>query len=325
MKHRLTETFGTLALLVAVSGTASSTVLNFAMNEFGGLPANNEDLTVTYGSNVTAGNFIGATAGVEGFTPNISLMWAPTGGEIPGDPDIDILEFHSADTFTGAGLTVPVLQLDVDISNHNELPEHPTLDFIPDAGWAVRIHEFKYGNATDQGSQAPHPWTFSILELPSLTPTGSSFTTAALGAGDNGVATFNFTGQPGVSYRLLFDDGPLECTSFDCHNPRTGIDDIRFSQVQASAEPNADFDNDNDIDGKDFLIWQRGFGLTGQTNNSNGDADGNGSVGATDLAAWQTQYGTPPLIAAVSVPEPTSGILLMALVVACGAVRKRRS
>ncbi len=68
----------------------------------------------------------------------------------------------------------------------------------------------------------------------------------------------------------------------------------------------ADFDADNDIDGRDFLIWQRNFGVTGQTNNSNGDANFNGTVGAEDLAVWKNQYGTsgPFLGVATAVPEP---------------------
>jgi hypothetical protein len=42
-----------------------------------------------------------------------------------------------------------------------------------------------------------------------------------------------------------------------------------------------------DVDGRDFLIWQR-----------------NPSVG--DLADWQTYYGTGTLAAATAVPEPNS-------------------
>ncbi|MBN1854567.1 MAG: hypothetical protein JW829_17680, partial [Pirellulales bacterium] len=41
---------------------------------------------------------------------------------------------------------------------------------------------------------------------------------------------------------------------------------------------NADFNGDNIVDGNDFLIWQIGLGLTGQTNNDNGDANGDGTV-----------------------------------------------
>ena len=72
----------------------------------------------------------------------------------------------------------------------------------------------------------------------------------------------------------------------------------------------ADFDGSSTVDGNDFLIWQRGFGLGGQTDNSNGDADGSGTVDNADLAVWEGQYGTSPLSAVAAVPEPTTGSLI---------------
>jgi hypothetical protein len=235
-----------VALLVAQAETARATVLTFSKNSAGAVPGNNSDLNIPYGSNVTAANIIGATDGGEGFTPNIALAWAPTGGNVANAPDIDILEFHSATTFQGFGFSVPVLQLDVDKTNHTVLPGHPTVDFVPDAGYAVSIYELKIGNATDQtASETPHPWTISILELPGLTPTGTSYTTAALGAGNLETATFNFNGTPGTSYRMLFDDGQLtgcatpdgSCNSSVFHNVRTAIDDLRFGQTLSVPEP----------------------------------------------------------------------------------------
>jgi len=78
----------------------------------------------------------------------------------------------------------------------------------------------------------------------------------------------------------------------------------------------ADFDGDNDVDGNDFLIWQRGLGV-GATNGT-GDADGNGVVDAADLAVWRTQFGGPPAVSAASaVPEPMTlalgGLAILAL------------
>jgi hypothetical protein len=80
-----------------------------------------------------------------------------------------------------------------------------------------------------------------------------------------------------------------------------------LSVVSASVAEDADFDGDGDVDGRDFLIWQRGFGLTGQENNSLGDANGDGDVDPLDLAVWQAQYGQPTELAAsqAAVPEPT--------------------
>lgn len=80
----------------------------------------------------------------------------------------------------------------------------------------------------------------------------------------------------------------------------------------------ADFDSDGDVDGFDFLTWQRGYSLTAQIDNSHGDANFDGTVNGGDLDVWETQYGnTPPLAATVSVPEPggTALVMLAALLV----------
>lgn len=70
--------------------------------------------------------------------------------------------------------------------------------------------------------------------------------------------------------------------------------------VTAVAGPDADFDNDGNTDGSDFLAWQRGFG-TGTTN-TEGDADGDGDVDAADLSDWQSEYGGAPALAVVQQP-----------------------
>jgi hypothetical protein len=88
---------------------------------------------------------------------------------------------------------------------------------------------------------------------------------------------------------------------------------------------NADFDNDGDVDGDDFLTWQRGLGLTGQTGKSTGDADGDGDVDGTDLAEWISHFGMPPAAgAAGAVPEPGAVVLLAIGLVGVNSVRRRR-
>jgi hypothetical protein len=84
---------------------------------------------------------------------------------------------------------------------------------------------------------------------------------------------------------------------------------------------NADFDGDGDIDGRDFLTWQRGFGLLNDAELSDGDANGDGDVDAVDLAIWQAQFGTASELIAMSaqVPEPTVvNLLLVALIAGIG-------
>lgn len=88
--------------------------------------------------------------------------------------------------------------------------------------------------------------------------------------------------------------------------------DIGSPGTLATAPPtgDADFDDDGDVDGADFLRWQRGLG-SGSTN-STGDANGSGTVDADDLAIWRGQFRPPAAAAATAVPEP-GGWLLMAL------------
>jgi hypothetical protein len=77
-----------------------------------------------------------------------------------------------------------------------------------------------------------------------------------------------------------------------------------------SANPDADFDDDDDIDGADFLKWQRG------------ETPGLGS--AEELALWEQQYGTtvPAVAAATTVPEPST--LLLASLAGCALLQRRR-
>ena len=87
----------------------------------------------------------------------------------------------------------------------------------------------------------------------------------------------------------------------------------------------ADFNSDGVVDGNDFLVWQRGFGLSAQEEKSTGDADGDGNVNDADLVIWKEQFGsttTPPATAAV--PEPAT-FVLMATGLVCLAVRRRNN
>lgn len=88
------------------------------------------------------------------------------------------------------------------------------------------------------------------------------------------------------------------------------IDRIALTDTTFVAPENADFDRDGDVDGTDFLIWQRGFGAG--TTPAQGDANGDGAVDSTDLTIWQTQYGAlANLTPAMAVPEPASCLLLL--------------
>jgi hypothetical protein len=75
--------------------------------------------------------------------------------------------------------------------------------------------------------------------------------------------------------------------------------DLSFTQAVSTLD--GDFDTDGDVDGRDFLAWQRGYG----------------NYTASDLAAWQAQFGASSpgaSVAAVPEPNPLGLVLLMAAV-----------
>jgi hypothetical protein len=69
-----------------------------------------------------------------------------------------------------------------------------------------------------------------------------------------------------------------------------------------------DFDEDGDVDGRDFMQWQRG--------------NSPDPLSASDLADWQSNYGFGSLAAITAVPEPNCLALLFGLALLRSRLRK---
>jgi len=88
----------------------------------------------------------------------------------------------------------------------------------------------------------------------------------------------------------------------------------KIYQIQAIAAPlPGDFDDDGDVDGADFLLWQQGGSPAG--------------LSQADLNDWKSNYGAPsssPLTHSASVPEPGSVVLALFMGVLIGPFLGRR-
>lgn len=122
------------------------------------------------------------------------------------------------------------------------------------------------------------------------------------------------SGSSGMTVRSLADgdwDGWTFSQTFNFsvfpENPR------------AAAPPlTADFDCDAEVDGADFLVWQRGFGITPGATRSQGDATSDGNVDGDDLLQWSSQFGNSHIpngiashFAGIAIPEPTCSALAL--------------
>jgi hypothetical protein len=84
-----------------------------------------------------------------------------------------------------------------------------------------------------------------------------------------------------------------------------------------------DFDGDEDVDGNDFLVWQRELGAGA---GSPADGNGDGIVDGLDLTQWKDNFGSSSATAiAANVPEPTAGSLSLFIAAVFAAFKRRRA
>ncbi len=128
----------------------------------------------------------------------------------------------------------------------------------------------------------------------------------------------------GVSSRTILPDSFDGWYNFNPFPPPDEVVRVTVPTVGLATEDGADFDIDGDVDGDDFLIWQRGYGRP-DAKFAEGDANGDGQVNGLDFLIWQSGYGTPLDKSLAALPEPSTGFLLAAcLIGAAGRYRPRR-
>jgi hypothetical protein len=170
------------------------------------------------------------------------------------------------------------------------------------------------------------------------------FELAGAGAGqyDKLVVGGNLAASGTLNVQLINGFVPVGGNSFDIHDwggTRTGTLTLNLPSLSpglawnttslmttgvlsVTSTGDADFDNDGDVDGRDFLTWQMGHGINAGATNGQGDANGDGAVNAADLAIWRGTFGGAVTVSA-GVPEPAA-VTLAALSLAGLGARRRR-
>lgn len=140
---------------------------------------------------------------------------------------------------------------------------------------------------------------------------------------DPGLDNLTFDTSSGTFFHALQEDSPA--VNAGNKNAVAGVGDVPefdqrgtgFSRVFSAVRIDAgaiesdwgplvplvagpDFDNDGDVDGSDFLSWQRGFGIASGADPTDGDANDDGAVTAEDLTIWSTDYGNLTIAAAAA-------------------------
>ncbi len=282
---------------VTTTGDATSSVTG-RFNAFAISASSTDSTTLSVGLNATTG--VAGQQNGSVMIDNLDVTTAGGAGRGANDADdtinvsLDVFDHANPSFLGGSDLNM----LTIDFGTVAQGGASPTMDFdifnlINTASFTASLELDSILGSGDTG----------VLTTDLATFTGGS----ALAAGANNMFTATLdtsgVGSFSATYTLSFSDEDLSGAS--------ALGDLTLNllgEVTGSVE-NANFNGDSFVDGEDFLIWQRGFGVG--TTLAEGDANDDNLVNATDLAIWESQYGTAALSAAVSVPEPCTLLLVM--------------
>ncbi len=280
----------------------------------------------TEGMTNSGDNFRWALFDLNGEAPDSS-----TGG-FTGGPNYNVNGTDNTDQFrgywlghrggsgAGAGGSIRQRTADLDSSTDNPFTNNaanPATDIGTVGGDSVPLTSDVNGD----GMGAQYTGTLTLTRAEGgLIDVSGTFVGSNIGAGevDNVFTSDASTSGPSTYGAVSFLIG-------NALNVEQAIfTDVDVSVIPAGGGEDADFDGDSDVDGADFLIWQRGLGTANATN-MDGNADGDSDVDADDLAVWKTEFGTPLQVASVAaIPEPCA-LAMVAAASLSGFVLRRRA
>lgn len=299
---------------------ASSTVSeNSSYSGAGGINAGGsvtlDDSTVARNSTNT--DFIFAAGGIRTWSGDVTLNNSTISGNTSGSNGGGITTFAGAVTLNNstvtenaatrgvgggiyirAGNSNPLLTIRNSIVGGNSANDAP--DLQANSGSVLDVDFSLIGDTTGGLTEAQiEGITSGVGNLLDIDPLLGPLT-------DNGGPTQTHALLPASPAINAGDPGVLSSpTEFDQRGNgfiRVETGRIDIGAYESQIIPSADFDSDGDVDGADFLAWQRGFGRA-NAGRSDGNSDDDSDTDASDLAAWQVNYGgTATLSPQVNVP-----------------------
>ncbi|MBA4107741.1 MAG: hypothetical protein C0485_18565 [Pirellula sp.] len=164
-----------------------------------------------------------------------------------------------------------------------------------------------------------HDPTFSVTDLAFPqglveAPDGNGLLVGILGVanGAGHIARYDYDGALLGTFASTGGGGFTEATAF-------------IAIPDPVAPPPGDFNGDHAVDGNDLAIWKANFGNnSGSATAAMGDADANGNVNGADFLIWQRNVTTTPTATVASViPEPNALMLAFTAIAACGLATQR--
>lgn len=197
--------------------------------------------------------------------------------------------------------------------------EFPTVDSLEPVENEPGISNLRgtlaYAKLGGDPDSATNQWFFNLADnSANLDNQNGGFTVFGRVLGDGMDVVDAIAELPTFPFISPWGEAPMRNYTVEDFNNYTPVDENSLMLVHSITEldiPEGDYDLDGDVDGEDFLVWQR---TMGSTTDVAADGNGDGMVDEADLAIWQNAFASTSN-SAFAIPEPNSLLLVISLLV----------